>query len=101
MDPQLPTDSRLEQAAAIVRVASAGVVLTDFKSAMVMLLQAVPGGGCGRPGHRWFFDMASASDALASFARLAQYVEYLLAARPGLMNRINPAPRGIVLKLTP
>lgn len=40
MDPQGPTASLLEQAGDIARASSGGVVLTDFKSAMVMLLQS-------------------------------------------------------------
>jgi len=40
MDPQMPTASLFEQASDIARAASGGAVLTDFKSAMVMLLQS-------------------------------------------------------------
>ena len=40
MDPRVPTASLLEQAGDIARASSGGVVLTDFKSAMVLLLQS-------------------------------------------------------------
>ena len=42
MNPQMPAASLLEQAGDLARAASGGAVLTDFKSAMVLLLQ--PGG---------------------------------------------------------
>ena len=43
MDPHAPGISLLDQASDIARASSGGAVLTDFKSAMVMLLQS--GGG--------------------------------------------------------
>lgn len=42
MDPQKPVASLLEQATDMARASSGGTVLTDFKSAMVMMLE--PGG---------------------------------------------------------